>query len=85
MCSLWSALLRTELRVYKGGGGCTTTTPCSAGEGDCDKDSECKGSYKCFQRGKNGANPPGVVLSADGSADITASEALRNKMSVVVF
>jgi len=27
----------------------------------------------------------GVVLSADGSADITASEALRNKMSVVVF
>ena len=27
----------------------------------------------------------GVVLSADGSADITASEALRNKMSVVAF
>jgi hypothetical protein len=58
--------------VYKGGSGCTTKTPCSVGEGDCDKDSECKGSYKCFQRGKNGANPPGVVLSADhkkGEAD----------------
>lgn len=51
--------------VYKGDSGCTTKAPCNAGEGDCDKDSECKGAYKCFQRGKNGAHPPGVLLSAD--------------------
>lgn len=33
---------------YKGGNGCSVSNPCGAGEGDCDKDSECQGQLICY-------------------------------------
>jgi hypothetical protein len=30
--------------------GCTSSNPCSVGQGDCDNDSECAGGLKCFRR-----------------------------------
>ena len=33
-----------------GGTGCTPNTPCSACQGDCDKDADCFKGLKCFQR-----------------------------------
>ena len=30
--------------------GCTSTAPCSHGQGDCDSDDDCAGSLICFQR-----------------------------------
>lgn len=29
---------------------CNSDTPCDRCEGDCDKDSDCKGGLKCFQK-----------------------------------
>jgi archaellum component FlaC len=42
---------------------CTADTPCYAGYGDCDNNSECRGDLKCFQRDADGATPPGLTLS----------------------
>ena len=36
--------------VNKGGSGCTASNKCGECEGDCDSDSDCHGSLKCFQR-----------------------------------
>jgi hypothetical protein len=33
-----------------GGTGCKPNTPCSACQGDCDKDADCFKGLKCFQR-----------------------------------
>jgi len=33
-----------------GGNACTSSKPCAKCEGDCDEDSQCSGSMKCFQR-----------------------------------
>ena len=36
--------------VNRGGNGCTPSRPCQACNGDCDRDSDCAGDLKCFQR-----------------------------------
>jgi hypothetical protein len=35
---------------YLGGAGCTTKKKCSACQGDCDRDADCKTNLQCFQR-----------------------------------
>ena len=39
---------------------CTTNQPCQKCEGDCDSDSQCIGSFICFQR-DGLTNVPGCV------------------------
>jgi hypothetical protein len=34
-------------------GSCSASSPCDECEGDCDRDSHCKGNLVCFQRGGN--------------------------------
>jgi len=34
----------------KGGSGCNSSSPCAAGEGDCDNDSDCDAGLECFLR-----------------------------------
>ena len=35
---------------YKGDSACTKGKPCDIGEGDCDRDTDCKTGLKCGQR-----------------------------------
>jgi len=35
---------------HRGNSFCTTKKPCTACSGDCDKDADCSGTYRCFQR-----------------------------------
>ena len=53
-----------------GPAGCTSSNPCNACEGDCDKDSECKGELKCYQRTSSDAIVPGC--SSTGYVKSTA-------------
>ena len=43
----------------RGGSGCTASSPCGVGQGDCDSDADCQGSLKCFQT-DSGASVPGI-------------------------
>ena len=43
----------------KGADGCTSSQQCAKCEGDCDKDSDCKGELKCYQRILSDAIVPG--------------------------
>ena len=38
------------MAVNKGGSGCTSSSTCATGEGDCDHDSDCNTGLQCFQR-----------------------------------
>ena len=49
--------------VDKGPDGCSRSSPCSLCEGDCDKDTDCEGSLKCFQRKKETDIVPGCASS----------------------
>ena len=41
---------------------CTSSSPCDVGEGDCDKDSDCKEGLTCFQRSGH-SKIPGIDVS----------------------
>lgn len=44
--------------LFLGQDGCNDA-PCGECEGDCDKDSQCKGNLKCFQRTSSSQTVPG--------------------------
>lgn len=43
--------------TWKGWSGCSTSSPCGKCEGDCDSDSHCAGSLKCYSRNGKQAIP----------------------------
>lgn len=47
----------------KGSSGCTSSNRCSACEGDCDSDSDCRPGLKCFQRGQSSDVVPGCATT----------------------
>jgi len=53
----------TAVAVNKGGSGCTSSSKCATGEGDCDSDRECNSGLQCFQRDGD-EEVPGVASMA---------------------
>jgi len=49
--------------VNKGGSGCTSSSTCATGEGDCDSDGQCDAGLQCFQRDGD-EEVPGVASMA---------------------
>ena len=49
--------------VDKGGSGCTPSSKCAAGGGDCDNDNDCSAGLQCFQRDGDEA-VPGIATMA---------------------
>jgi hypothetical protein len=48
---------------------CSNEFPCRACAGDCDRDSDCKGDLKCFQRNDaDDPHPPGCEEEDDNSS-----------------
>ena len=47
----------------KGASGCTSSNRCSACEGDCDSDSDCRPGLKCFQRRQSSDVVPGCATT----------------------
>ena len=50
---------------FLGNDACNSSTPCAAGQGDCDNDDDCLGGLVCGHRALGDAMPPGVVASSD--------------------
>ena len=44
---MYSIILAARCTAKKANGCCTSKTPCVAGEGDCDSDSQCAKGLKC--------------------------------------
>ena len=59
--SYWDFYKRSEIDISTRNPDCSPNRPCDACVGDCDKDADCKGSLRCYQRyGQYGAqNVPG--------------------------
>ena len=53
-----------------GGSGCTSSSPCTSCEGDCDTDNDCAGALKCFQRDASSSLVPGC--QAGGTGDVSS-------------
>ena len=60
----------------KGSSGCTSSSKCAAGGGDCDSDADCNSGLKCMQRGRRrrggsqyGLAVPGVNTGSDNNQD----------------
>lgn len=65
LCILFSVAF-SKLLVYKGGSGCTPSSPCDKCEGDCDSDADCKGTFKCYQRSYSTNPVPGCEVGGSG-------------------
>jgi hypothetical protein len=52
----------TVAAVDKGWSGCTPSKQCQVGEADCDSDSDCAGSLRCFER-SGSESVPGLDVS----------------------
>lgn len=48
--SYWDFYKRSEIDISTRNPDCSPTRPCDACVGDCDKDADCKGSLRCYQR-----------------------------------
>jgi len=63
----WDYCVNPSLLVNKGGSGCTKKKPCTECQGDCDRDSDCKGAMKCHQRNKKTKVP---TCKSGGKGDV---------------
>jgi hypothetical protein len=61
-----STVSNPNLLANLGGDACTPSKPCSVCQGDCDKDTDCKGALRCWQRDGT-ALPNGCRHTAQGN------------------
>ena len=58
--------------INLGGSGCTSGSPCGLCNGDCDKDGDCAGTLKCFQRSTSSEQVPGC--NTGGAGDVATHD-----------